>query len=1096
VALFDEETALIHFPLVTGGLGAARLESADIRRQPGITGYVIQSKQPLHIPDLVDIPDGAPYKPIALTMPHTRCYVGVPLVFRDQVRGVLSVQSNKPNAYTEADMELLTTIGTQATTAIENARLFEAEREQRELAEALRRAAAAVSSTLDLDQVLDLLLEQVGRVITYDAANVMLIEGDQARMVRSRGYERFGVSDSIQSVTLHIPDTPGLHQVLETGEPLVIPNTAAFPGWIDVPETRWLSSIVMSPIRVQDQVIGFLNVDSATSEFFHADHTDRLRAFADQASLALTNAQLFQTVEQGKRDWETTFDAMQDAVALVDRADHVVRANRAFADLVGRTPLQIAGQAYHSLLDGAVCPETACLLEQTMQSGQPAMCVHEYREQILEVQATPILTDGTEKPGFASRMIYVLRDITGRKEAEREIRRRNRDLALLNRVIAASATSPRIEPTLETACRELALAFDVPHSVAILYSQEKGKPAIAAEHRSGERASVLGRTIPLVGSPIHQYLQALQSPLVVDDARNDSRTAHLRDLITQQGIASLMILPLSVEGEVLGAIVLLSTEPRSFSDDEVSLAWRIAEQISGALARARLQESQQRLSAAVEQAAEAVVITDTDGFVFYANPAFEQLTGYDSAELVGQSPRAFSGMNQEHSTHREMWQVVTAGQSWQGRFAGNSRDGEPFKADMVVTPVRNQAGEIVNFVGTMRDVTREVQLEEQFQQAQRMEALGRLAGGIAHDFNNLLTVIHLSTRLMERQLRSEDPFWDHVQRIRDAGERATKLTRQLLSFSRREFAEPQVLDLNQVVSDLSRMLRRIIGEDIDLVTDLADDLWLIEIDPSQIDQVLMNLVLNARDAMPEGGTLTIRTANVRLDEAYAAAHVDAQAGRHVVLTISDTGMGIDDEAKAHLFEPFFTTKQLGQGTGLGLSTVFGIVAQNRGHIRVESEPDEGATFQILLPSTEDHGAQVGPSAPPPPSPQLTTGTETILVAEDEEDVRNLAVSVLRSCGYDVLTAEDGPEAIQISEQHPQPIHLLIADVVMPQLGGRELAECLQRQRPALRVIYMSGYVDQDIAQYSASTPRTIFMSKPFTIEDLTQKVRTVLDEQE
>jgi CheY-like chemotaxis protein len=329
---------------------------------------------------------------------------------------------------------------------------------------------------------------------------------------------------------------------------------------------------------------------------------------------------------------------------------------------------------------------------------------------------------------------------------------------------------------------------------------------------------------------------------------------------------------------------------------------------------------------------------------------------------------------------------------------------------------------------------------------------------------------------MERQLRSEDPLWDHVQRIRETGERATKLTKQLLSFSRREFAEPQVLDLNQVVSDLSRMLRRIIGEDIDLVTDLADDLWLIEVDPSQMDQVLMNLVLNARDAMPEGGMLTIQTANVHLDEAYATAHVDARAGRHVLLTISDTGMGIDDKTKAHLFEPFFTTKQLGQGTGLGLSTVFGIVAQNGGHIRVESEPGEGATFQILLPSTEEQAAQVGPSAPPPPSPQLTTGTETILIAEDEEDVRELAVSVLRSCGYHVLAAEDGPEAIQISEQHPHPIHLLIADVVMPQLGGRELAECLQRQRPALQVMYMSGYVDQDITQYSASTPGTVFMS--------------------
>lgn len=1059
------------------------------------TRQVLEGRQPYTV--LLSDPDADPAEVALMRQLGIQSLLMVPLVVRDQAIGLLEIQeARQEREFTFTDISLCQTLANLAAAALENARLFEAEREQRELAEALRRAAAAVSSTLDLDQVLDLILEQVSRVITYDAANVMLIEGDRARVVRSRGYERFGVSDSIQSVTFHIPDTPGLCQVLETGEPLVIPDIAAYPGWIDLPETRWLSSLVISPIRVQDQVIGFLNVDSATPEFFHAGHTDRLRAFADQASMALTNAQLFQTVEQGKRDWETTFDAMQDAVALVDRADYVVRANRAFADLASRTPVQIAGQAYHSLLDGALCPEPACPLEQTRQGGQPAICVHEYGEQVLEIQTTPSLTNGTEQPDFASRVIYVLRDITGRREAEREIRRRNRDLALLNRVIAASATSPGSELALETACRELALAFDVSHAIALLYSHEKGEPAIAAEHRSGARASVLGRTIPLVGTPIHQHLQELQSPLVVDDAQNDSRTGHLHDLMIQQGIASLLILPLSVEGEVLGAIVLLSTELRSFSDDEVGLAWRVAEQVSGALARAHLQESQQRLSAAVEQAAEAVVITDTDGSIFYANPAFEQLTGYDSAEFIGQSPRLFSGTNRDQIGHREMWQVVTAGQPWQGRFAGNSRDGRPFKADLVVTPVRNQIGDIVNFVGTMRDVTREVQLEEQFQQAQRMEALGRLAGGIAHDFNNLLTVIHLSTRLMERQLRPEDPLWDHVQRIQETGERAAKLTRQLLSFSRREFAEPQVLDLNQVVGDLSRMLKRIIGEDIDLVTDLTDDLWLIEVDPSQIDQVLMNLVLNARDAMPDGGTLTIRTANVRLDKAYAAAHVDARTGKHVLLSISDTGVGIDDEAKAHLFEPFFTTKRLGQGTGLGLSTVFGIVTQNGGHIRVESEPGQGATFQILVPSTEVSGAQVGPSTLPALSPQLTTGTETILVAEDEEEVRNLAVSVLRSCGYHVLAAEDGPEAMQISEQHSQPIDLLIADVVMPQLGGRELAECMQRQRPALRVMYMSGYVDQDITQYSASTPGTIFMPKPFTIEDLTQKVRTVLDEKQ
>jgi two-component system cell cycle sensor histidine kinase/response regulator CckA len=552
---------------------------------------------------------------------------------------------------------------------------------------------------------------------------------------------------------------------------------------------------------------------------------------------------------------------------------------------------------------------------------------------------------------------------------------------------------------------------------------------------------------------------------------------------------------LLMENEVVGTLGVEAAEPRSFSAEEVSLAERVAEQVAGALARARLEETQQRLSAAVEQSAEAVFITETDGTILYVNPAFERISGYSRAEAIGQNPRLLKSGQHDATFYSELWQTITAGWVWQARLINKRKDGSLYTEDATITPIRNQANDIVNYVATMRDVTRETQLEVQFQQAQKMEALGQMAGGIAHDFNNLLTVIHLSTRLLQRQLLPQDPVWEHVQRIGETGDRATSLTKQLLSFSRREVVEPQVLDLNQVVEDLSRMLKRIIGEDIQLMTSLADGLWPVEMDPTQIDQVIVNLVVNARDAMPEGGTLTIETRNLILDQAYLSTSFDAQPGRHVVLAISDTGVGMDAKTKAHIFEPFFTTKRRGQGTGLGLPTVFGIVTQNKGHIRVYSEVGMGTTVRIYLPCTDKSMVPGEMLAQPLPtaSAKLVRGTETILVVEDEQDVRDLAVQVLKSCGYRVLAAPGGPEALQISQGFEDPIHLLLTDVVMPQMNGQELADQLLEQRPAIQVLYMSGYADDAIMYHGVLSASSAFLSKPLTIEELTHKVRALLD---
>jgi two-component system cell cycle sensor histidine kinase/response regulator CckA len=382
--------------------------------------------------------------------------------------------------------------------------------------------------------------------------------------------------------------------------------------------------------------------------------------------------------------------------------------------------------------------------------------------------------------------------------------------------------------------------------------------------------------------------------------------------------------------------------------------------------------------------------------------------------------------------------------------------------------------------------------QAQLVQAQKMEAIGRLAGGVAHDFNNLLTIVDLNAQLLERKLYPQDPLWEHVQQIREAGERASRLTGQLLSFSRREVIEPQVIDLSRAVDNLSWMLRRVTGESIQVITALARDLQPIKVDPSQIEQVIINLTLNARDAMPQGGRLSIETANCAISATDAAERLNVQPGEYVVLAVSDTGIGMDDNVKAHIFEPFFTTKEQGQGTGLGLPTVYGIVKQNAGHIWVHSEVGKGTTFRIYLPAaSEDEMPEERPLRAPPPS--AVRGSETILVVEDEPSVRALAVRILQSHGYEALAAADGPEALRISQKHHRPIDLLLTDVVMPEMNGKELAEQLRREQPDMRVVFMSGYGEDVIAHHGVLNEGTTLLPKPFNLDTLTQKVRAILD---
>ena len=470
-----------------------------------------------------------------------------------------------------------------------------------------------------------------------------------------------------------------------------------------------------------------------------------------------------------------------------------------------------------------------------------------------------------------------------------------------------------------------------------------------------------------------------------------------------------------------------------------------------------------KLSRAVEQSADLVVITDREGNIEYTNPAFELLTGYSREEVLGRRPNLLKSGQQDSAFYKSLWETILSGNIFRGVLANKKKDGDLFYAEKTIAPVRDASGKITHFISSDRDITERRGLEAQLLQAQKMDAVGQLAGGVAHDFNNLLMVISSYAELSLDSLTPEHPLHQKLSEILKASQRAADLTRQLLAFSRKQIQALQSLNVNTMLEELGRMLPRLIGEHIQVVLSPGQNLSLIHADPVQIEQIIINLATNARDAMPEGGKLIIETSNIHLDEAYVHQRPMVPAGDYVLLTVSDSGKGIALEDLPHIFEPFFTTKKKGEGTGLGLATVYGIIKQSGGFIWVYSEPGLGTTFRIYLPrlrTLPDKRPEVSRSREEAPR-----GSETLLFVEDEDAVRLPACEFLRACGYHVLEARNGKDAIDVAHQYAGNIHLMVTDVVMPHMGGGPAALELSTRRPGLKVLYLSGYANPTLLHH-------------------------------
>ncbi len=506
------------------------------------------------------------------------------------------------------------------------------------------------------------------------------------------------------------------------------------------------------------------------------------------------------------------------------------------------------------------------------------------------------------------------------------------------------------------------------------------------------------------------------------------------------------------------------------------------------------EESLRKLSRAVEQSADSVMVTNHYGVIEYVNPAFEALTGYRREEVYGKTPRILKSGEQGPEVYQDMWKTIRAGNVYRGILVNRKKNGESYYVEESICPVRDAAGQITHFISNARDLTERLRLEAQLLQSQKMDAIGNLAGGVAHDFNNLLTIITSYSELALDSIPRDSPLESKIQEILLAARRAAELTRQLLAFSRKQPQALRVADLNQVMGRIANTLPRLIGEDIEFVFTRGEGLGRVRVDPLQVEQILMNLAANARDAMPQGGHLRIETSDVRLDDHYVdRKQAVIPLGRYALITVSDDGMGIPPEHLPHIFEPFYTTKPLGKGTGLGLATVYGIVKQNKGFIWAYSEPSMGTVFKIYLPcvAERDRPDEVEDVR----TASAVRGSETVLLVEDEQAVRRATSEFLSLQGYTVLEAKDGLDALSVAKNHDSTIHLLVTDVVMPNMSGGQLAKELAQRRPDTKLLFVSGYAGKTVLDHKVVDLETNFLQKPYTLKQLSLKIRAALNPQ-
>ncbi len=746
-----------------------------------------------------------------------------------------------------------------------------------------------------------------------------------------------------------------------------------------------------------------------------------------------------------------------------------------------------------------------CPLKHKIQVGKTEVIevVNIMNGKVFQVNHTGMIYKGKKA------ILETFQDISGRKQAETALQQQlsfSRSLNQISENITGEENRQRIFDTITTIAGEtLQLDLCLIYNISYHNARITGLSEWLNPENSSLRLST--RSFPLEQfRHSHKQLKKKKSWFISDvDAPNKFLVKEGSDLFLHKkmGIKSLLWHPLAMDNNGYFLLAFYHTDAsHSWSKTELDFTVALARMTEITLMKMRFLEEQKsataeisRLAAVVEQAGESIIITNLEGQIEYVNPAFEKITGYSAAESLGKNPRFLKSGTHDASFYRQLWSTIREGQVWSGKFIDRKKDGSLFTEDTIIFPVKNDRGKIINFCKIARDVSHEQELEEQLRQAQKMEAVGTLAGGVAHDFNNLLTVINGYADLALMKLEEGHPGLKDFEAIKVAGKKAASLTSQLLAFSRKQIHKPEVININQLVTDMEKILRRLITEDILMVTLFADNLPSTKADPNQLEQILTNLVINARDAVHVVNrpgykkNITIETGYALLDETFVAQHPGAATGPHVFFSVSDNGIGMDETVKKRIFEPFFTTKSKYKGTGLGLAMVYGIVKQNKGFISLDSFPGQGTTFKIYWPVTEEKKVSHKKSL----KEESLSGSESILIVEDDDEVRKFAINALSSLGYRVFEASNGRTALDLIKTKELEVDLIITDLIMPEMNGRELATHISSISADAHIIFVSGYTDDQIAFEGSLEEGINFIQKPYSIQTLAGEIRRVLN---
>jgi PAS domain S-box-containing protein len=810
----------------------------------------------------------------------------------------------------------------------------------------------------------------------------------------------------------------------------------------------------------------------------------------------------------GEDRLRSVLDGVRSFVAVLSAEGVLLDCNSALLAAIGRPKEDLVGRPF---VDGewlTRSPATRARLRALIRQAAAGAAAREDLQVCLAngriLEFVTSLSPLRDAGGAVSQVVVSGVDVSERKRAEaRHARQRNQLIALTGqRSLPDGDTAAALRLITEGAARTLAV-----ERVSIWrYRAERSAITCVDLFEARRQQHSSGAVLSAASHPT--YFRALAEVEVVaaDDAVSDPRTAEFADgYLGPLGISSMLDVPIHVGGELDGVLCHEHVgPPRTWTDDEKTFAVAIANLVSLGLeagersrAEAAQRASEERLRRLAENIQEVFWMTDpANREVLYVSPAYERIWGRTCASVY-QAPQTW--LDAVHPEDRARVAQAAARQA-QGGYDETYRILRPDGSERWVHdrafPVLGPDGAVVQVVGAAQDVSdlkhaeeERRALEAQLRHSQKMDAIGRLAGGVAHDFNNMLGVILGQADMALGHLAPGDPLCRRVQAIRDAANRSAALTRQLLAFSRQQTIAPRVLDLNEQIAGMERLLRRLIGEDIALEVRGDPALWPVSLDPSQVDQIVANLAVNARDAMPDGGALTFETGNLEVPDARARL-LGVHAGEYVMLAVSDNGCGMDERTRERAFEPFFTTKPEGRGTGLGLATIYGIVKQNEGFVDVQSEVGQGTRISLYFPRTT--AAREAEPLPVPP-PRLGPGHDTILLVEDQEELREVARTLLEELGYSVVVAANGGDAVALCQEHPAEIHLLLTDVVMPGMNGRELAQRIQAIKPGIRILFTSGYTADIIGRRGVLDPGVQFIEKPFTLESLARKVHTVLE---